>query len=243
MDTHPHVICGTELEDRHELPTWEQIIMIISTGYAIRCPGGLIRALKELENGCEGDSLALPFGFPYMIRQLEIERKIQRHEDALVEAVSRNQPAMPFNRTLHAILEGIISSKGNQEQENEKRSELRARLDLYTLPEEDIIRRRFGVGLLKFLKSALCNSKDKDAALFLLQRNSESVNDEQSYANGIGKVGWGATSKEDIWQEILVFPTEMENDELGERYARQALTGLLQLYQNISEHQNAEATE
>jgi hypothetical protein len=88
----------------------------------------------------------------------------------------------------------------------------------------------------------ICVSKDEDAALSLIKLNVADVSKlEWIKYGGIGKVGERFTPPESIWNEIVVFLTERRDDGVANRYARQALAGLLQCYQHLTAHQKATA--
>jgi hypothetical protein len=117
MDGHPRVIRGLEIPDRRTPLSWEELVMMISTGYGIRCPGGQQRAVEQLENGSRGDSLAVPFGLTYMVCDLEKEGKIRRLE-GFINAIAR--PDEGYNRQLHWDLSRLFESRNSREQWTER---------------------------------------------------------------------------------------------------------------------------
>jgi hypothetical protein len=238
MEDHPDVVDGSQLPDRQTPLSWEELIMILSTGYGFRCAGGLQRALEQRQDGVVfGDSLAVPFGFPHMVCDLENEGAIRKLEDPLVLAMTQNHSAVQINQTIYLGLSELLQPTSDTEQWNERTSKLRQHLELYTRCERDTICKRFTDGVLECLMKLLCTSDGDNAALFLIRRNSKGVRDRTGYG-GIGKVGKGSTSCENIWKEIVVLPKELESENLGKQYTRQALVGLLTFYRNLAEHQN-----
>ena len=239
MDGNPHVIRGLEISDLWTPLSWEELVMVISTGYGIRCPGGLQRAVTRRVVEFSGDSLAVPFVLTYIVHDLERKGEI-RVLEGFANAFDR--PDEGYNRQLHWGLSKPFKSRNSREQWTERIAELHQDLDFYTEVERDIICRNFEDGLLACLKTLSFTSSDEDAAFFLVNPNVTRVSrlDRIEYG-GIGKVGACSVPPESMWNEIVVFPAEREDDGVANRYARQTLAILLKCYQHLTEHQRTVA--
>lgn len=228
---------GTKLPNRETPLSWEELIMILSTGYGIYCDGNLESALNQRRNGVDlGDSLALPFGFAYLIRKLERQGAIRRL-DPIAETFFRNTQDIPgddqVNITLYIYLPQL-----RQPTSNGDRFDVRQHLDSYSLNERDIICQHVTNGVLDYLAGSLFRMPNTAVTLLLTNRNRKSVQDETRYS-GIGRVGLGFIPNENLWREIVCFPAPGQYNEIQrQQFIRQALAGLVQCYEHLTEHQS-----
>lgn len=227
------IVNANSLHERTEPLTWDELVTVIRTAHGIRCISPP-QAPLELQQGCTGDSLALPYGLPRFLRTLEKEGKIQRHE-----------PTFPRTANWTDELLGALSrfmQSTSDEELNENFRRLNNLLGVYNTHDRNEICSAFTDALLDYLRYfiLLLYHNGTRVVAFLLIKSTLGVRDETYKGYGrIGKAGKGRIEPGRYWQKYVVVNTEEDDlimsKEVGdngllELRTRQALAGLLSIY-------------
>lgn len=216
------MINACDLPPRREPLSYEEMMMIIKTGYGPRLTNAA-EAQREIQAGCVGNSLAVPFGLAHLIGILEREGTITTHDpnpipesnapNSVIESALRRL----FDLDLQTKLQGLRDLKGA--------------LTGYNEHDLGIIRQRFTDGLLDYMK--FHGYGQYAIVLVRVQQNYRDQDMLDGSYGGLGRTQIDNIPPQRFWNRYLI-NRRIGDDESSQDAAKRALSGLLIIYQEMS---------
>lgn len=224
----PNEIRASTLAPIKEL-TWEHVLVLLKSGFSIRCCGSHEDAMQELDpNGrvTVGDSTAIAAGFPYIIDTLEKAHKIEEVNpnralsQVLIGTEGQNVSMIWLMRE---IVEANLKVDG-RDARAVARTKLVETLNKYTVESRAVIAAAVYAGLEMTIMQV--GKREVTAWAFVVGKMN-AIDTKQNF--GFGKNGRRGIEAREFWPYTIL---------LAERDATsgQVLAGLLMIAQDIATH-------
>lgn len=207
--------------------TWEHVLILLQSGYSIRCCGSEEDAFKDMTQGPFGDSTAVAAGFPHIIANLEKLGKIEEHNDLKEVLTGRLAGVDGQNITMAYLMFNIIEANldpKNKKARDTARQELLKTLSEYKAESRVVIAAAVYDGLEMTIKEV--GKRDVTAWAFVV--GNKTATDTKEYF-GFGKNGKRNIPTKDFWPNTILLADTNATPE-------QVLAGLMMICEEIAAH-------
>lgn len=209
-----------------EALTWKDVLELLQSGYSIRCSGTYADAIRDVEEECFGDAIAIAAGFGHIIANLEKAGKIEEHNEMKEILQGHLASVEGQNITIAWLMSNLNDANSKSDAKKDRvaaREQLLKTLSEYSAEDRTAIAAAVQTGL----EITVLQGGERETTAWTFVRGNMNAIDMKAYG-GFGKNGKRNIPRQEFYPAILVADKEATPEQI--------LAGLIVISAEIAKH-------